>query len=121
MPQPVANPSKSVSRIACGAGLSAKVQRRGLEILKRADLAGALAGNSPMGLAAASLYIASILEGERSTKTHLAMVAGVTNVTIRNRCKVLISILGLDPERFDDTKVQRKTATRSLTVSASLH
>jgi transcription initiation factor TFIIB len=59
MPQPVANPSKSVSRIACGAGLSAKVQRRGLEILKRADLAGALAGNSPMGLAAASLYIAS--------------------------------------------------------------
>jgi transcription initiation factor TFIIB len=116
MPQPVANPSKSISRIACGAGLSTKVQRRCLDILKRAELEGALAGNSPMGLAAASLYIASVLEGERSTKTHLAMVAGVTNVTIRNRCKVLISILGLDPELFDDTKVQRRTLAPSLTL-----
>jgi transcription initiation factor TFIIB len=108
MPQPVANPAKSISRIAYGAGLSAKVQRRGLEILKKADLEGAVAGNSPMGLAAASLYIASVLEGERSTKTHLAMVAGVTNVTIRNRCKGLIAMLGLEPELFDDTKVPRK-------------
>lgn len=108
MPQPVADPSKSVSRIAYGAGLSAKVERRGLEILKRAEQEGALAGNSPMGLAAASLYIASVLEGERSTKTRLAMVAGVTNVTLRNRCKVLIPMLGLGPERFDDTRARRK-------------
>jgi transcription initiation factor TFIIB len=108
LPQPVTDPSKSVSRIAYGAGLSTKVERRGLEILKKADREGALTGNSPMGSAAASLYIASVLEGERSTKTHLAMVAGVTNVTIRNRCKVLISILGLDPLTFDDTRARRK-------------
>ena len=115
--QPVTDPSKSISRIAYGAGLNAKVERRGLEILKRAELEGALTGNSPMGSAAASLYIASVLEGERSTKTHLAMVAGVTNVTIRNRCKVLISILGLDPGIFDDTRAQRKPAP-SLTLLA---
>jgi transcription initiation factor TFIIB len=108
MPQPVTNPSKSISRVAYGAGLSTKVERRSLEILKKAGLEGALAGNSPMGLAAASLYIASVLEGERSTKTHLAMVAGVSNVTIRNRCKVLISMLALDPELFDDTRSWRK-------------
>jgi transcription initiation factor TFIIB len=113
MPQPVANPAKCISRIAYGAGLSARVQRRGLEILKKAGLEGALAGNSPMGLAAASLYIASVLEGERSTKTHLAMVAGVTNVTIRNRCKALIAMLGLDPKLFDDTKVPKKKAQLS--------
>jgi transcription initiation factor TFIIB len=108
MPQPVDDPGKSVSRIAYGAGLSTKVERRGLEILRTADKEGALTGNSPMGSAAASLYIASVLEGERSTKTHLAMVAGVTNVTIRNRVKVLVSMLALDPDRFDDIKARRK-------------
>ena len=40
------------------------------------------------------------------------MVAGVTNVTIRNRCKVLISMLGLDPTTFDDTRARRKTRSR---------
>jgi transcription initiation factor TFIIB len=109
MPQPVADPAKCISRVAYGAGLSPKVERRGLEILRRAEQEGALAGNTPMGLAAASLYIASVLEGERSTKTHLAMVAGVTNVTLRNRCKVLIPMLGLDPSLFDDTHARRKT------------
>ena len=115
--QPVDNPSRSISRIAYGAGLNTKVQRRGLEILKRAEREGALTGNSPMGSAAASLYIASVLEGERSSKTHLAMVSGVTKVTIRNRCKVLVSTLGLDPELFDDTRARRKTAAL-LTVMA---
>jgi hypothetical protein len=111
--QPVTDPSKSLSRIAYGARLSTKVERRGLEILKKAEPKGALTGNSPMGLSAASLYIASVLEGERSTKTHLAMVAGVTNVTIRNWCKVLISILSLDPVLFDDTRARRKAAISS--------
>jgi transcription initiation factor TFIIB len=108
MPQPVDDPAKSVSRIAYGAGLTTKVERRGLEILKTAEQKGALTGNSPMGSAAASLYIASVLEGERSTKTHIAMVSGVTNVTIRNRVKVLVSMLGLDPDLFDDIKARRK-------------
>lgn len=106
--QPVTDPSKNLSRIAWGAGLSTKVERRGMEILRKAELEDFVAGNSPMGLAAASLYLAAVLEGERRTKSHIAMVAGVTNVTIRNRCKVLISMLGLDPLLFDDTRARRK-------------
>ncbi len=106
--QPVTDPAKSLSRIAWGAGLSTKVERRGIEILKKAELEGAVEGNSPMGLAAASLYLAAVIEGERRTKSHIAMVAGVTNVTIRNRCRVLISVLGLDPLLFDDTRARRK-------------
>jgi transcription initiation factor TFIIB len=115
LPQPVDDPSRSLSRIACAAGLNAKVERRGLEILRRAEQEGALTGNSPMGSAAAALYIASVLEGDRTTKTHVAMVAGVTKVTIRNRCRVLVSSLGLDPESFDDIKARRKDAPSSLT------
>jgi transcription initiation factor TFIIB len=111
--QPVADPSRSLSQIAYGAGLSTDVERRGLEILKKAELEGALTGNSPTGLAAASLYIASVLQGERSTKTHVAMVAGVTNVMISNTCKVLISILGVDPNLFDDARARRKAVPAS--------
>jgi transcription initiation factor TFIIB len=116
--QPVDDPSKCVSRIAWGAGLSTKVERRGLEILRRAEQEGGVTGNSPMGLAAASLYIASVLEGERSTKTRLAMVAGLTKVTIRNRCKALISMLGLDPDRFDETKPWKAEAPSRISAPA---
>jgi len=113
MSQPVADPARCLSRIAYGAHLSAKIERRGHEILKRAEREDALAGNAPMGLAAASLYIASVLEGERCSKTHLAMVSGLTVVTIRNRCKALVATLGLEPEKFDDSKARKKAVPSS--------
>ena len=40
-------------------------------------------------MAAAALYIASVLLGERKTQRDVAEVAGVTEVTIRNRYKEL--------------------------------
>ena len=43
----------------------------------------------PTGVAAAALYIASVLLGERKTQRDVAEVAGVTEVTIRNRYKEL--------------------------------
>lgn len=116
--QPVSDPSKNLARIAWGAGLSTKVERRGMEILRKAELEGFVAGNSPMGLAAASLYLAAVQEGERRTKSHIAMVAGVTNVTIRNRCKVLISMLKLDPLLFDDTRARRKPRPARRAIAA---
>ncbi|GAG79528.1 unnamed protein product [marine sediment metagenome] len=48
------------------------------------------------GMAAASLYIASVLCGERRTQTEVADVAGVTEVTIRNRYKELAEKLSMD-------------------------
>ncbi|EMR75535.1 transcription initiation factor TFIIIB, Brf1 subunit/transcription initiation factor TFIIB [Thermoplasmatales archaeon SCGC AB-540-F20] len=41
------------------------------------------------GMAAAALYIATVLCGERITQREIADVAGVTEVTIRNRYKEL--------------------------------
>jgi transcription initiation factor TFIIB len=49
-----------------------------------------------MGLAAAALYIACVINNEKRTQKVIADAAGVTEVTIRNRYKGLKEALGLD-------------------------
>ncbi len=92
---PVVDPTKCVSRIASKAGLSEKTKRRALIILKRAEATRTSAGKDPMGLAAAALYVACVLEGESKTQKDVAEAAGVTEVTIRNRYKGLKHALNL--------------------------
>jgi transcription initiation factor TFIIB len=92
---PVVDPTKCVSRIASKAGLSEKTKRRALIILKRAEATRTSAGKDPMGLAAAALYVACVLEGESKTQKDVAEAAGVTEVTIRNRYKGLKAALNL--------------------------
>ena len=46
-------------------------------------------------MAAAAIYIASVQCGERRTQREVAEVAGVTEVTIRNRYKELTEKLNL--------------------------
>jgi transcription initiation factor TFIIB len=86
---PVVNPIICTSRIASEAGLSEKVKRRALTILKDAHDMEITAGKDPMGLAAAALYLSCVLNGENTTQKVIAMAAGVTEVTIRNRYKGL--------------------------------
>jgi transcription initiation factor TFIIB len=49
-----------------------------------------------MGLAAAALYVACVLEGEKKTQKEIAEVANVTEVTVRNRYKGLKDALHLN-------------------------
>ena len=48
--------------------------------------------------AASIIYIASVLCGKRRTQREVAEVAGVTEVTIRNRYKELIQNLNIELE-----------------------
>ena len=59
---------------------------------------GLTSGRGPTGVAAAAVYIASVLCGERRTQRDVAEVARVTEVTVRNRYKELCEKLGLDVE-----------------------
>ncbi|MFP3303928.1 MAG: transcription initiation factor IIB [Nitrososphaeria archaeon] len=95
MKMPIIDPVKSVSRIAAKAGLSEKTTRKAIEIIKKAMQSGLSAGKDPMGLAAAALYVACVLEGENKTQKDIAEAAGVTEVTIRNRYKGLKATLNL--------------------------
>jgi len=92
---PVVDPVKCVSRIASRAGLSERTKRKALEILKMASANRISAGKDPMGLAAAALYVACVMEGENKTQKDVAEAAGVTEVTIRNRYKGLKTALGI--------------------------
>ncbi|MGA3112481.1 MAG: AsnC family transcriptional regulator, partial [Candidatus Bathyarchaeia archaeon] len=53
-------------------------------------------GKDPMGLAAAALYIACLQNDERVTQKDVAEAAGVTEVTVRNRYKLLRTQLNLE-------------------------
>ena len=90
---PVVDPTKCVSRIASKAGLSEKTKREALSILHKAEATRTSAGKDPMGLAAAALYVACVMEGESKTQKDVAEAAGVTEVTIRNRYKGLKAAL----------------------------
>src|SRR5947209_322199 len=78
--------------------LSGEVQSRAVEILKDAQDKELTSGRGPTGVAAAAIYIASILCNERRTQREVADVAGVTEVTIRNRYKELTEKLGIKVE-----------------------
>ena len=85
MKMPVMDPSRRVSRIANRVGLRERTQRTALEIIDKAKKKGIAYGKNPMGLAAAALYAASVLEDEKITQDELADAAGITSVTLRKR------------------------------------
>ncbi len=89
-------PQDYISRFCSRLDLSNDVQIKTVEILKKASQKELTSGRGPTGLAAASLYIASVLCGERRTQREVAEVAGVTEVTIRNRYKELAKKLDID-------------------------
>lgn len=93
---PVLDPIKCVSRISSQAKLNEKVKRYALTILEDASRKEITAGKDPMGLAAAALYLSCVINKEHGvTQKVLAMAAGVTEVTIRNRHKGLREILNI--------------------------
>jgi transcription initiation factor TFIIB len=82
-------PQDYISRFCSELKLSGEVQTKSMEILKEAASKELTSGRGPTGVAAASIYIASLLCNERRTQREVAEVAGVTEVTIRNRYKEL--------------------------------
>ena len=54
-----------------------------------------ITGRDTRGLAAAAIYIASILTDYKITQRDIASIAGVTEVTVRNRYKELVTKLNL--------------------------
>jgi transcription initiation factor TFIIB len=90
------SPIDYVPRFCSGLNLKGEVQSRGVEILRQASEKELTSGRGPTGVAAAAIYIASILCGERRTQREVADVAGVTEVTIRNRYKELAEELDIE-------------------------
>lgn len=92
------NPVDYISRFASVLGYGPETQSKAIEILSQALSLELTSGRGPIGIAAAALYIAGLLEGERRTQRDISDVSGVTEVTIRNRYKEIISKLNLEDE-----------------------
>jgi transcription initiation factor TFIIB len=90
------SPIDYISRFSSELVLSPKTQEHAIKILKEAQNKDLISGRGPTGVAAAALYVASTLENEKKTQREVAEVAGVTEVTIRNRYKELIEELGIE-------------------------
>lgn len=92
---PLTNPKFYITRFITALKLSGEAQARAVEILDQSLKQGLVSGRGPMGVAAAAVYIASVMTGERRTQKEVADVAGVTEVTIRNRYRELKKALNL--------------------------
>jgi len=102
------NPSDYIARFASSLTLSAETQSKAVEILEHAQKAELTSGRGPTGIAAAALYVSALIHGEKRTQREVADVAGVTEVTIRNRYKELLDKLKLDKEIKKVKKKKKK-------------
>jgi transcription initiation factor TFIIB len=97
---PVADSLTYLSKIAQTNRISGTTQGVAIKILAEARRKRFAAGKDPKGMAAAALYIACLQQNEKITQKAIAEAAGVTEVTVRNRYKVLKRQLNLEiPER----------------------
>lgn len=92
---PLTDPSQYVPKFATALRLSGEIQEEAIKLIKKSLKKGLISGRGPTGVAAAALYIASAMHGEKRTQKEVADVAGVTEVTIRNRYRELKKELGL--------------------------
>lgn len=108
-----ADPSDYIPRFATMLGLSDKVQAKAIQILQKAKKQDVTSGRGPTGVAAAALYIAAVLAGERRTQREVADVVSVTEVTIRNRYKEIIERLGIEKEIEDMVREEAEAAANA--------
>jgi transcription initiation factor TFIIB len=93
---PVQRAQTNIPRIASRIEVGLEVQRKALELLDEAERRRVTVGKDPLGLAATALYLSCSLNGEKRSQKEVAEAAGVTEVTIRNRCKELKRIMGAE-------------------------
>ena len=93
---PIITMDKYISKIANMTDTDTRIERLSLEIAEKTKDRNIADGKAPNGIAAAYLYIASILLGQSDLQRDISSVSGVTEVTIRNRCKEILTCFKLN-------------------------
>jgi transcription initiation factor TFIIB len=92
-----ADPLEYLPRFASDIGLEEATTARARSLLEEGMESGIHSGKSPVGLAAAAIYAAALLEGEKVTQQEVCAVSDVSEVTVRNRYTELLEE-GTDPD-----------------------
>jgi len=83
------NPVDYVSKFANALSLSPKTQTQSIKLIEKMGKEGLLSGLSPLSVAASALYLSCLSESERRTQKEIATAAGITEATLRARCRRL--------------------------------
>jgi transcription initiation factor TFIIB len=81
---------KYISKLVNKEKINPRVERLALELSEKTSESDISSGKTPAGLAAAYVYIASVLAGEHIPQREIAEYAEVTEVTVRNRCREIL-------------------------------
>ena len=92
---PLPSAKDLIPRLSSDLMLEGRTVKRATEIINQAKKNYVTIGKAPGGIAGAALYIAGILEEDRRTQREIAHASRVTEVTIRNRYKELVRVLGI--------------------------
>jgi len=90
------DPGSFIVKLANNLNLKEKTKRDALDFLKRAEEKEVTSGKHPVALAASSLYLSSVINGERLSQKKFSSASGISDVTIRNRVAMIKNTLGLD-------------------------
>jgi len=92
---PLPSAKDLIPRLSADLMLDGRTVKKATEIINHAKEKYVTIGKAPGGIAGAALYIAGILENDRRTQREIANASRVTEVTIRNRYKELVRVLGI--------------------------
>ena len=81
----IADPVKSIGKIASKIGIKEKTIRKAVYVLDLAQDARIVAGKNPEIIAATAIYAACMLTGENKSQHEIAIAANTSTVSIRNR------------------------------------
>jgi transcription initiation factor TFIIB len=82
---PIFDPRRLVFRISSKAGVKQSTETKALELVKRSEEIGITIGKDPTAVAAAAVYLASLLEGDRKTEREISEASALSEVTLRHR------------------------------------
>ena len=85
-----------INRLGDALNLTGYTRIIAIDILRKTRERGIVIGKSPIIIAAASIYIASIQTGERRTQAQISNIAQTTPATIRKRFKEIIRGLNIE-------------------------
>ncbi len=84
-----------IVKISNNLNLREKTKRDALSIFKQSEDKKITSGKHPVALAAASLYLSCIINGEKISQKRFGAAAGVSDVTIRTRAALIKKTLGI--------------------------
>ena len=90
---PKIDPKLYISKIVNKLSLTSGTEMLAITILRKASELKLTNGRKPMGIAAACVYISSLLMNEGKSQGDIAQVAQVTDFTVRTRYKELFQQL----------------------------